>query len=132
MSAVVAVRHLLANYPSLVAIVPAARIMLGLLPPKTTLPAISITQVGNGAGFSELSKQSTTRRARVQVALSTDAYEHLDQILPLIRQAVARRRGDIAGVTVDSIVQDIEGPDEGEGSAEIFERSQDFIIRYSE
>jgi len=128
MAAALVVRHLLAANAEVTAVVPAARIMAGRLPPKTPLPAIAISQVGNRNGFAEVSKQSAYRRTRVQVTVVTDAYEQVGELLGLVRAAVRRRRGEIAGVAVESILQDIEGPDSGEDSAEIFGRSQDFIV----
>lgn len=131
MSDVKVIRHLLTNSAPLIAVVPAARIIAGDIPQGTTMPAIGITHV-SGVWDSEISAQGTGCRARVQVTVMGADYPQQKQIMRLARAAVPRTRGTIAGVVVDSILREPDGPDFGADDAGICMQTQDFMVRFTE
>lgn len=131
MSDVKVVRHLLTNYAPLIAVVPAARIMAGVVTAGTAIPAISITHI-SGVWGSEITSQSRDCTARVQVTVMATNYPQQKTLIDLVRDAIPRTRGTIAGVTVGSILRGTDGPDFGNDASDIYMQSQDFMVAYSE
>jgi hypothetical protein len=131
MSDVKVIRYLLANNAPLIAVVSASKIMAGLVPEGTVLPAIGINHI-SGIWNSEISEQSKTCRARVQITVMASSYPEQKQIMRLVRAAVPRTRGSIAGVTVDSILREPDGPDFRDDELGIFMQTQDFFVTFSE
>lgn len=138
MSGVAVVRYLLAHYGSLTAVAPAARIVAGELPINTPMPAISIKQISsvrrNTVGMNE-TKTLVTERVQATVLMpATKDYEYpaLQSAMTLVRKACPNQRGTVAGVSVDSILPDIEGPDLEGPTPESIARSQDFFVRWHE
>lgn len=128
---VTVIRHLLANHAPLTAVVPAARIMGGDLPQGTALPAISVAHV-SGVWGRQLGQQSRDCTARVQVTLHAANYPQQKQVMPLVRAAVPRTHGTVAGVVVDSITREADGPDFRDDEAGIYLQTQDFFVKYTE
>ena len=110
MSDVKAVRYLLANSATLIAQVPAARIIGGVLPQGMALPAISVMHVST-VRPSFVAASAGMSIARVQVTIFAATYATQKSIMALIRAALPRSRGSVNGVAVESIIPDIEGPD---------------------
>ncbi|MRV72570.1 DUF3168 domain-containing protein [Duganella sp. FT92W] len=131
MSDIKAMQHLLAGDVALTAVVPAARIVAGTVPQKMALPAVSITHI-SADWRKQVSGQSKYCHARVQVMVTARSYPQKEQILRLVRAAVPRRPGTVAGVAVESILRDQEGADLDDDEIGIFARSQDFIVAYNE
>ena len=130
MSGVAAIRYLLANDATLIATVPATRIMAGILPINTTLPAISIRQI-SGNRHNVISHSSNELISeRVQVSCLADTYAEQKTILGLVKDALPGTYDTINGVKVDSITQDFTGPDLYNDDPVIYEQSVDFIIKY--
>lgn len=140
MSGVSIIRYLVANRAGVQAVIPASRIMAGVLPLNTVLPAISITQVSsipfNLLRINEANKLHTDR---VQVtALFKDVngtpagagYPGLKAMLKLVLAACPSQRGTVNGVMVDSIAPDIEGPDFYDDAAQLHSCSRDFIVKW--
>ena len=88
----------------MIAVVPAARIKAGVLPLKTALPAISVTQI-SGQQYNTLAQDSASYmvRHRVQVSVIATTYESVKQILRLVRAALPQTRGTINGYGTDEI-----------------------------
>lgn len=124
-------RHLLVNSAPLVAIVPIARIRAGVISAGTAMPAIAITHISSVWG-EEISQQSVDCTARTQVTVMATSYPQLKALIALVRAAVPRTRGTIAGVKVASILRGTDGPDFSNDEADIHMQTQDFIIRYFE
>lgn len=132
MSDVIAVRYLLANNSALVAVVPSARILAGMLPQGIALPALAVSHV------STLRRQAiagTTKKyctSRVQVTVLASGYVQQKQVLALVVAAVPRTHGTVNGVNVVSIVDDINGPDfrDDEVQPVIYMGSQDFVVTW--
>lgn len=112
MSGVAVIRYKLANDAPLIAVVAAAKIVAGIAPINTVLPAISVSQV-SGVEWSTIKRGATGQfiTERVQVTVHGRTYAQKKQIIGLIRNALTSTRGTVNGVSVDSIVPDVEGPD---------------------
>ena len=131
MSDVKVVRYLLANNATLIAQVPATRIMAGPLPQGTTAPAISVTHVSTVRRESVVATASRLCTSRVQVTVLATTYPTQKSILALVRAALPRSRGTVNGVSVDAILIDSEGPDFTD-DAGLYMGSHDFSVTYSE
>ena len=129
--AVSAIYHLLANNSSLIAVVPAARIMAGPLPQGTAAPAIAITHISSMPRNQVTTTSELFFDARIQVTVLAKSYAVQRQALKLVRAAVSRKPGTVNSVKVDAILPDVEGPD-FDNTAGLFMGSQDFVVTYSE
>ncbi len=131
MSGVAVVRYLLANNASLISVVPASKIMAGTLPIRTALPAISIRQI-SGSELKHIRRSDNELVTdRVQVSALASTYSQQKSILNQIRTALPATRGTINGVVVDSVQQDITGPDLYNEDPIIYEQSIDYLIKYT-
>ena len=129
MSGVAVIRYMLVNNAALVAAVPAARILSGVLPITTTIPAISVRQI-SGVEMPMIKRTGTQLvTERVQVSVHASSYLSQKTIIELIRSAITSTTGTINSVTVDSITHDVDGPDLYYDDPDIFEQSIDFIVR---
>lgn len=125
------IRSLLVGHAPLTAVVPAAAIAPGLIAQSTPLPAIGISHV-SGVWGKDVSRQSKDCTARVQVTVLAQNYPQQKQVMALVRAAVPRTHGTVAGVVVDSITREDDGPDFADEDAGIYMQTQDFIVKYSE
>lgn len=132
MSAVKVIRNLLANHSSLTAVVPATRIMAGVLPQSTALPAIGITHISTTRRHTVAGGSNEYCSSRVQVTVMAANYPSKQSILELIRASLPRSRGLVNGVNVDSIILEMEGPDFSDSEVKIFMQSNDFIVNFTE
>lgn len=145
MSGVKVIRSKLVALSALTSIVSASRIMAGTLPQGVQLPAISILFISgtprNTISMNEAKKLYTDRiqvSAAVKIPNATpptalpagQGYPTIEAIMPLLRQACANASGTIAGMDVDSILPDLEGPDLADMAVGMLTRSQDFIVKY--
>lgn len=130
MSGVAVIRYMLVNNAALVAAVPAARILSGVLPITTTIPAISVRQI-SGVEMPMINRTGTQLvTERVQVSVHASSYLSQKTIIELIRSASTSTRGTVNSVSVDSITHDGDGPDLYYDEPDIFEQSIDFIVRF--
>lgn len=130
MSGVAILRYMLANNAPLAVVVPANKIMAGVAPLNTSLPAVSIRQI-SGQEYQTIkrgSNQLVTERIQVTVLAAT--YPQQKTILGLIRTALPGTRGTVNGFVVDSIVPYIDGPDLYNDDPVIYEQSIDFVVRF--
>lgn len=141
MSGVAVIRYLLKTNNPVLAIVPAARIIAGDLPLNTVMPAIAVTQISsvphNTIRINESQKPHTDR---VQVSVlfkgpqGTPAgagYPGVKALLKLVLAACPSQRGTVNGISVDSIIPDIEGPDLSNDEDALYSQSRDFIVRWN-
>jgi hypothetical protein len=130
-SGVAVIRYLLTHAGSVVAVVPAERIVAGDLPLNTALPALSVKLVdGVPENFIRLNEASRRHFDRVQVSYLARDYSSLATLGALVLAACPSQRGTVGGVSVDSITPDLEGPDFHESEVGFFSRSRDFIVRW--
>lgn len=137
MSGVAVVRYLLANNAGVLAVVPATRILAGDLPLNTPMPAIAVTQVSSvPLNLMRTNEANKVHTDRVQVTVYRKAepddrgYPGLKSLLDLVLSACPSQYGTVNGVSVQSIVPDVEGPDLPIPELSIFTRSRDFIVRW--
>lgn len=132
MSDVAVIRHLLASNSGLTAVVPVARIKCGPLEQGVALPAIQVSSI-SAPTWKPIRRGSVlTYRARVQVTVHAANYPSQKAVLSLVKAALPRAHGSIAGVDVASLVHDSDGPDFGDYDAGIFQQSVDYILTFSE
>jgi hypothetical protein len=131
MSSVAIIRYILANDATLTATVPATKIMAGVLPLNTVLPAIGITQI-SGVQTNYVSAPGNMQRDRVQVTVEATTYPQGKAIIDLIRDVFATyKRGTVNGFACDSVVPDLVGPDLWDSQTGIYTQSIDFIVRWN-
>lgn len=133
MSGVLIIRTLLAANAPLLLLVPAARVMAGVLPQATALPAVSVTEIST-VELPHLDAQSPTTlvQERVQVTVLAADYPAQKALLAAARKAVNYQRGVIAGSVVASIRRGANGPDFVDAAAGFFMQSVDFEVIYHE
>lgn len=132
MSDVAVIRYLATANSALVAVVPVARIVCGPLPQGTLLPAIGIASISSPSWKPIRRGDTLTQRARVQLTVHAANYPQQKQILKLIKDALPRAHGNIAGVEVASLTHDSDGPDFGDMDAGIYQQSVDYILTFTE
>ena len=132
MSAVAVLRHILAADATLIAQVPAARIMAGVIPINTTLPAISVTEISAvDRKTVAMNDGETLVTSRVQVTIMAKTYPLVKSILELARKACAHQTGTINSVAVKSILPESAGPDLQDVDAGIFMQSRDWLVQWA-
>lgn len=107
-----------------------SKVISGVVPINTSLPAISISQI-SGKEFETIRRvgvQHVTERVQVSVLALT--YAQQKQILDLVRSAITSIRGTVNMFEVDSISHDMDGPDLYYEEPVTYEQSIDFIVRY--
>jgi hypothetical protein len=135
MSGVIAIRALLANNANLLAVVPATKIMAGVIPIETVLPAIAVSHIStverNTVSMADVGVMATER---VQVTVQAKTYLDQKSILELVRKACPNTRGTVNGIAVDSILPELAGPDLRDDEVEppLFIQSRDFIVKFVE
>lgn len=132
MNGIKALRQVLIADAALTALVPAARIVAGILPQGTALPAISLTSVsGNDRN---IPSPGATRfvTQRIQASILAADYPATRTIIAAVRDAAADRRPTVAGLTAVTIHTEGMGPDMMDEAASIYQASQDFAVRYNE
>lgn len=132
MSGVAAIRQVLAASIPLTAIVPATRIMAGMLPIKTTLPAIGIATIS--AVDRNIPAPGGKRHVdeRVQVTIMGKDYPQAKAILRLVKLAAADMMPIVAGISEVTVRTDGAGPDFTEDEVSIPMQMQDFMVGYNE
>lgn len=131
MSGTSVIRYLLANNAGVIAVVPAARIVAGVIPLATALPAIGVFQI-SGAQMNGIRVNETgrLRTDRVQVSVYASSYATQKSLLALVLAACPSQRATVNSVAVDSIIPDGEGPDIFDSDAAIYEQSRDFLVKW--
>lgn len=131
MSGVAIIWSLLSNSLAVTAVVPASKIMAGVIPIGTQLPAISISQISgvtrNTIGMNEAKVLATDR---VQITVMAKTYVLQKQLLDLVRASCPNTRGNVNGFQCESIMNDVVGPDIFDGAELIYFQSVDLIVRY--
>ena len=133
MSDVKLIRYTLANNANLIAVVPPARILAGVVPLGTVFPAIAVNHISTVRRNTVAMNTATVlATSRVQVTVMAKTYDKQKSILELVRKALPNASGVINGVTVDSILPDISGPDLRDDDAGLYMQSMDFMCKITE
>jgi len=131
MSGVAIARSLLAANTALLAVVPAAKIMAGVIPLNTVLPAISVSQISGVSRNNCAMSAPKMVTERVQITVMSKTYPQQKQLLALVRAALPNTRGVTNGFACDSITDDSEGPDIFDADLTIYFQSQDYMVRFT-
>ena len=130
MSGVNVIRYTLANNAALIAVVPATKIMAGVLPLNIVFPAILIKQI-SGQEYKTIKQTgSDLVNERVQVTVLATTYAQQKSILALIKTALPSVRATVNSIAVDSITRDFTGPDLYNEDPVIYEQSVDYFVKY--
>ncbi len=133
MSAVKVIRALLAVDAAVLSLLPAVRIIAGVLPQGTLLPAVAITEVSTmEVGHIDAQAPTTLAEGRVQVTVITASYPAQKALLDAVRRACNYERGSIAGVPVVSVRRSANGPDFNDPESGFYMQSVDFRVIYHE
>lgn len=111
---------------------PAARIVAGVLPQGTALPAISITSVSRVDRHTLTKGAKTLARERVQVTVLAATYESQKAVLRAVIGAADATFPTISGISNVTIHTESAGPDFMSEDASIYIGTQDFAVTYSE
>lgn len=132
MNGVVALRTLLIADATLTALVPVERIVAGVMPMGTTLPAVSITSVSSVDR--NLPSPSATRHVteRVQATVLASDYPEQKEILAAVKAAAADTFPTVSGISNVTVHTDSQGPDFMNEDASIYLGSQDFRVTFTE
>ncbi len=132
MSAVKIIRTLLIADPDLIALVPAVRVIAGIIPQGTALPVIGITEVSRVD--TNIVKPGATARSssRVQVSVMTANYPAQKLLLNAARHACRDKVGVIAGIQGVTVHTDSTGPDFSDPETGFYMQSQDFKVSFTE
>lgn len=121
--------ELLRGYQPLIAVVPAAQIKGGRLPPGVALPALLVRTVSSKER-SRLKRGATVRMDdRISVTVRARSYKEQGAILDLAVDACADRIGPIAGSERASVLTAGRGPDLS-GPGDSYEQAQDFRVSF--
>jgi hypothetical protein len=129
---VAVIRALLAADGALVALVPAGRIVAGVLPLDTPLDAIAVDDVSTVDR--NIPAPGATRHAaeRVQVTVMAASYPRLKAAMRAVRHAAADYAGDIAGLEQVTVQTAGTGPYFLDSQSSIHMKTQDFLVEYTE
>lgn len=133
MSCVKVIVALLAADAPLLALVPVEKIMAGVIPQGTSLPAVSVTEVST-VEISHIDAQApyTLVDARVQVTVVAASYPAQKALLAAVRKACNYKRGTLVGVPVVSVRRGSNGPDFNDPETDFYLQSVDFHVIYHE
>lgn len=133
MSGSAVVAYILSQADSVTDLVPGARILAAPeLPMRFPLPAINVWHISGSARLTvAMAARSKLITQRVQVMVHAGSEAAKDAIVALLEQALPVSRGQVNGVSVDSILPDLVGPDLSQPEASIYQQSQDFIVKWT-
>lgn len=137
MSGSAIINYLLSNNAGMVALVPAASILTGVLPLPEQIPAVCVQQI-DGQQYNTLAMTESPKlvRNRVQVtafARDSEGAAGYGKVKAIIAQAITacpQTRGSVTGYVVDSIIPDAEGQDFYDDVTLIYSQTQDFIVSF--
>ena len=132
MNGVIAVRALLVADTGVTALVPAIRIVAGVIPQGSALPAISLMSVSSIDR--NIPAPGSKRRVteRVQVTVLAVSYPAAKALIRAVRAASADRMPAIGGLTDVTVHTDSAGPDFLDEETGIHMQSQDFRVSFNE
>jgi Protein of unknown function (DUF3168) len=127
------IRALLVANAGVTALIPATKIVAGIVPEKTVPPAIGITEVSaNPIGAIDAQASYSLVTSRVQVTAMTKDYPSAKALVDAVRKACNFASGAIAGISVASVTRSTIGPDMWDSATGIYFQSVDFMVTYHE
>lgn len=130
MNGVAAVWQLLTGDAPLLALVPASRIMAGVLPQGSALPAIAITPVSSVDMQTHDEPGERFVTDRVQVTVMAATFPSLQAVLRAVKRAGDAKRPSVPGIDGAVCRTDGQGPWFMDEAASIHMMTQDFRVSY--
>lgn len=133
MSGVAILRELLAARSDVLALVPAARVVAGMLKQGSLLPALTLRQVDDNEEPT-MARNTAKRmmRERVQVTVLANEWAAMKRLLKAAEPGSGVHTGVVLGFKVCSILPAGTGPEIPVGDDGIFEQSRDFVVTFLE
>lgn len=132
MSGVIIARRLLTDSAAVVAVVTAARIIAGVLPQGTALPAIAVTDVSSTDRQTVKGAVLILVTERVQVTVIAATYPDVKILMKLVRSACRDKVGTVGAFTGTTCHLDSKGPDFIDPDVGFFMQSQDLRVTFKE
>jgi hypothetical protein len=133
MSSTAIMRALLVSRGEITALVPAARIIAGIVQQGTVLPAIGISEISNTEDITTARRLSKTMiRSRVQVTVYASSYRQMKDILLACKLGAGVHSGTVGQWRVNSVLQWGVGPEIPPSDDKIYEQSRDFMVTFME
>lgn len=132
MSDVKVIQYLLSHNTALNNVVPAANIMGGKVTQGTPLPTIGIKHVSGTRRKTADGAAIKYCWGRVQITVNAEDYPQQKDVLKLVRAALPTTRGVVAGVNVDSVTHELDGPDFSDGDSGVYMESIDYVVAFNE
>jgi hypothetical protein len=132
MDGVKAIVQVLMADAGVTALVPSTRIMAGVLPQGTALPAISVSSVSAVTRGTLVKGGVTMRRQRVQVTVMAATYASQASIQKAVIKAAHAKFPTVTGLSNVTLHHDSSGPDFMNEEASVYLGTDDFQATYSE
>jgi hypothetical protein len=132
MDGVAAIRQLLVAHSPLTALVPAARVIAGVLPQGTALPAVALTSVSSSEDDSINPGSHRFITERVQATIFAQNYPQKRAILKAVLRGAADKVPTMDGLRTMPVASGGAGPDFMSEDASIHMGTHDFIIRWND
>jgi hypothetical protein len=137
MSGSVIIRELLAQNPSVTAIVPSdmasARLVAGALKQDAKLPAISVTSISSNEVWTTAQNLTTKMvRERIQVTCYATEFAVMERLLKVCALSRGVHTGIVKGYKVRSVMREDVGPYLPPVGDNIHEQSRDFMVTFME
>ena len=126
-NAPVVIAALLKGDAALLAQIPANRMYPGDIPLSAALPALAYTNISDNDART-IRGNVLFESGRVQVTVAVNSYSAKERLIGLVRDACSNRRGLIAGIMVNDVLNAGIGPDLDSKDAGIFGRTIDFLV----
>ena len=110
------------------------RIMGGIIPQATPLPAIAFNHLASVERNKviSLNENISIISSVMEVSAHTKSYAQTKALLFSVRNALRNRRGTLAGFVVHSVLMENIGPDLVDDDAKIYSQSIDFQVTYAQ
>lgn len=138
MSSTAIMRALLIANATITAIVPKARVYVGVIPQGATLPAIGVSEISSTEDITTARLLSASMiRSRVQVTVYADNYPQMKQLILLCKLGRGVHTGTVqtsptTSYRVNSVLPWGVGPEIPPGDDKIYEQSRDFMVTFKE
>lgn len=125
-------RALLSESADLVAQVPLIRIIVGVIPQGTQLPAIALTDVSSTDRKTLVGQPQVKVTERIQITVIAKTIDELKGVMFLVRQACRDRVGTLGGFAGATCHLDGKGPDFNDPDAQFCMQTQDTLVTFNE
>ena len=107
------------------------RIFDGTVPLNAAMPVLAYNHISSvNRTMVSMADADTLMMSRIQVTAMAKTYPEVKALLRAVDRACDKRRGVIAGVTVNSVIGDTAGPDMRDDDATLYMQSADFKVTW--